>query len=143
MRQIAAGQDAYHRWDCKFRQSLLPSRVLLSASQGDFGASLPTTFRATARRVPFVLPRRPLADRCTRFPPRSYSYHGRCRAPALGARSIPMVPLRGTRVTPFGRLYEVVVLVDGLNGATSPVATVWLVDGDLPPRLVSTWVDIP
>jgi len=52
-------------------------------------------------------------------------------------------PVRGTRVTPFGLLYEVVVLVDGLNGATSPVATVWLVDGDLPPRLVSTWVDIP
>jgi len=36
-----------------------------------------------------------------------------------------------------------VVLVDGLNGATAPVAAIWIIEGDLPPRLVSTWVDIP
>jgi hypothetical protein len=52
-------------------------------------------------------------------------------------------PVRGTRITPFGVLYDIVVLVDGLNGATSPVVTIWLVKGDRPPQLVSTWVDIP
>ena len=52
-------------------------------------------------------------------------------------------PVLGTRITPFGVLYEVVVLVDGLNGATAPVAAIWIIEGDLPPRLVSTWVDIP
>jgi hypothetical protein len=52
-------------------------------------------------------------------------------------------PVRGTRITPFGVLYEIVVLVDGLNGATSPVVTIWLVKGGRPPQLVSTWVDIP
>jgi hypothetical protein len=36
-------------------------------------------------------------------------------------------PVRGTRITPFGVLYDVVVLIDGLNGSTQPVATVWLV----------------
>jgi hypothetical protein len=52
-------------------------------------------------------------------------------------------PVLGTRSTPFGVLYEVVVLVDGLSGATAPVAAIWIIEGDLPPRLVSTWVDIP
>lgn len=56
---------------------------------------------------------------------------------------VAAAPVTGTRITPFGTLYEVVVLVDGLNGATMPVATIWIVEGDLPPRLVSTWVDIP
>jgi uncharacterized protein DUF6883 len=51
--------------------------------------------------------------------------------------------VRGTRITPHGVLYDVVVLIDGLNGATQRVATIWLVAGDRPPRLVSTWVDIP
>jgi uncharacterized protein DUF6883 len=52
-------------------------------------------------------------------------------------------PVTGTRMTPVGVLYEVVVHVDGLNGATMPVATIWIVERDLPPRLVSTWVNIP
>jgi hypothetical protein len=53
-------------------------------------------------------------------------------------------PVRGTRITPFGTLYDVVVvLVDGLNGSTHPVATVWLVADEDVPRLVSSWVDIP
>lgn len=39
--------------------------------------------------------------------------------------------------------YEVVMLVDGLNGATAPVAAIWIIEGDVPPRLVLTWVDIP
>ena len=52
-------------------------------------------------------------------------------------------PVRATRITPFGVLYDVLILVDGLNGATAPVATIWIVDGNRPPRLVSAWVDIP
>ena len=52
-------------------------------------------------------------------------------------------PVSGTRITPFGVNYDVTVLVDGLNGATHPVATIWFVERDRPPRLISTWVDIP
>src|SRR5215212_2892152 len=37
------------------------------------------------------------------------------------------------------RPLRVLVLVDGLNGATQRVAKIWLVAGDRPPRLVSTW----
>jgi len=51
--------------------------------------------------------------------------------------------VQGTRITPFGVLYEVVVLVDGLNSANHPVATIWLVEREGAPRLVSAWVDIP
>jgi hypothetical protein len=40
-------------------------------------------------------------------------------------------------------LYEGVVLVDGLNGETVPVARIWIVGVDAPPRLVLTWMDIP
>lgn len=49
------------------------------------------------------------------------------------------VPVRGTRMTPFGVLYEIVLSIDGLNGATHPVMTIWLAEPDAPPRLVSTW----
>jgi len=52
-------------------------------------------------------------------------------------------PVRSTRITPFGVAYEVVVPVDGLNGATHPVVTTWIVAGAAPPRVTSTWVDIP
>ena len=51
--------------------------------------------------------------------------------------------VRGTRVTPFGVAYEVVVIVDGLNGRTAPVVTTWMVERDAAPRLTSAWVDIP
>ena len=57
--------------------------------------------------------------------------------------SVAGVPVRGTRMTPFGVMYEIVIPVDGLNGATQPVVTIWIVEADGPPRLVSTWVDIP
>ena len=57
--------------------------------------------------------------------------------------SVAETPARGTRITPFGVLYELVVLVDGLNGSTHPVATVWLVADGRAPRLVTSWVDIP
>lgn len=53
------------------------------------------------------------------------------------------VPVRGTRMTPFGVVYDIVLSVDGLNGATRPVMTIWMVEAGSSPRLVSTWVDIP
>lgn len=52
-------------------------------------------------------------------------------------------PVRATRITPFGVVYDVVLQIDGMNGATHPVATIWLVELQQPPRLVSLWVDIP
>jgi hypothetical protein len=58
-------------------------------------------------------------------------------------QALPTAPVRSTRITPFGAAYEVVVPIDGLNGATLPVVTTWIVEGDAPPRLTSTWVDIP
>jgi hypothetical protein len=57
--------------------------------------------------------------------------------------ALPEAEVRGTRITPFGVGYEVVVMIDGLNGATQPVVTTWIIAGDRPPRLTSTWVDIP
>jgi len=57
--------------------------------------------------------------------------------------ALPEAPVHSTRITPFGISYEVVVTIDGLNGATHPVVTTWIVEGDEPPRLTSTWVDIP
>jgi len=52
-------------------------------------------------------------------------------------------PVRSTRITSFGVAYEVVVLIDGLNGATVPVVTTWIVERGAAPRLTSTWVDVP
>jgi len=57
--------------------------------------------------------------------------------------ALPEAAVRSTRITPFGVTYEVVAMVDGLNGATKPVVTTWIIEGDGPPRLTSTWVDIP
>jgi transposase-like protein len=57
--------------------------------------------------------------------------------------ALPQAPVRSTRITPFGAAYEVVMPIDGLNGATLPVVTTWIVETDAPPRLTSTWVDIP
>ena len=57
--------------------------------------------------------------------------------------ALPEGTVRSTRITPFGIAYEVVVTIDGLNGATMPVVTTWIIEGDAPPRLTSTWVDIP
>ena len=57
--------------------------------------------------------------------------------------ALPEGEVRATRITPFGVGYEVVVMIDGLNGATHPVITTWIVEGDRPPRLTSSWVDIP
>ena len=56
---------------------------------------------------------------------------------------LPGSAVRGTRITPFGVAYEVVVSIDGLNGAAAPVVTTWIVQGSRPPRLTSAWVDVP
>ena len=57
--------------------------------------------------------------------------------------ALPDGIVRGTRITPFGVAYEVVVMIDGPNGRTAPVVTTWMVERDAAPRLTSTWVDIP
>jgi hypothetical protein len=49
-------------------------------------------------------------------------------------------PVSAARETSWGSLYEVVVAVEGLNGEMRQVATVWLVAGDEPPRLVTAYV---
>jgi hypothetical protein len=56
---------------------------------------------------------------------------------------LPEGEVRSTHITPFGIAYEVIVMIDGLNGRTVPVVTTWMVAPDTPPRLTSTWVDIP
>jgi hypothetical protein len=57
--------------------------------------------------------------------------------------AVRSAPVQATRITPFGVAYEVIVEVEGLNGATARVVTTWIVRGDEPPRLTSTWVDVP
>jgi hypothetical protein len=57
--------------------------------------------------------------------------------------SVRGAPVKATRITPFGVAYEVVVEVEGLNGATAPVMTTWIVQEGEPPHLTSTWVDLP
>jgi hypothetical protein len=53
-------------------------------------------------------------------------------------------PVSAARDTPWGRLYEVVVPIEGLNGRTRRVMTVWLVAsaGDAP-RFVTGYVVEP
>ena len=49
-------------------------------------------------------------------------------------------PVSSVRETPSGGLYELVLAVDGRNGQTRRVMTVWLVAGEEPPRLVTAYV---
>jgi hypothetical protein len=42
--------------------------------------------------------------------------------------ALPEAEVRGNRITPFGIGYEVVVMIDGLNGATHPVVTTSVVE---------------
>lgn len=56
---------------------------------------------------------------------------------------LPDGEVRSTHVTAFGIAYEVIVMIDGLNGRTAPVVTTWIVATNATPRLTSTWVDIP
>jgi len=57
--------------------------------------------------------------------------------------ALPDGEVRSTHVTPFGIAYEVIVMIDGLNGRTVQVVTTWIVASGAAPRLTSTWVDIP
>ena len=57
--------------------------------------------------------------------------------------AVSSAPVKATRITPFGVAYEIVIEVEGINGATAPVVTRWILRGDEPPRLTSTWVDVP
>lgn len=55
-------------------------------------------------------------------------------------------PVTRIDVDAFGTRYEVVVSVDGLNGATVPVVSAWFVPHEPPeaaPRLASTYVFRP
>ncbi len=53
-------------------------------------------------------------------------------------------PVSGVRaVPPWGLQYEVVVMIDGLNGETHPVITAWIIEGDTGnPRLITLYVDV-
>ena len=129
--------------------------VALGVRTGPYAAGV-SSFPRLPRAAEAVVPRDKLADYAL-DPQHSRGRHkARVFASALGIRQadwrylrdqllegVVDGPVRGTRITPFGVLYDVVVLVDGLNGATAPVATIWIVEDDGPPRLVSTWVDIP
>jgi hypothetical protein len=57
--------------------------------------------------------------------------------------ALPQAPVHSPRITPFGVAYEVVVPIDGLNGAAAPVVTTWIVERSAPPRLTTMWVDVP
>ena len=53
-------------------------------------------------------------------------------------------PVASVRETAWGRLYEAVVPVEGLNGETGRVMTVWLVESEgEPPRFVTGYVAEP
>ena len=57
---------------------------------------------------------------------------------------IVAAPVTSVRDTPWGRLYEAVVRVVGLNGQTRRVMTVWLVPpAEEPPRFVTGYVVDP
>ena len=59
---------------------------------------------------------------------------------------VQTAPISRIEVKPDGTGYEVIVSVDGLNGATAPVKSGWFIDAepaDAPPRLTSAYVDIP
>jgi hypothetical protein len=45
--------------------------------------------------------------------------------------------------SPHGLEYEVRLPIDGLNGETHTVVTGWLVAEDQPPRLLTTYVEVP
>lgn len=54
-------------------------------------------------------------------------------------------PVIGVRTEgPWGWLYEVRMQIDGLNGQTHPVTTVWFSEaGTGPPRLTTAYVAVP
>ncbi len=55
-------------------------------------------------------------------------------------------PVVAVRESAWGRSYEVESLVDGLNGRSLPVVSIWFIDRNLSaalPRLVTCYVAIP
>jgi hypothetical protein len=54
---------------------------------------------------------------------------------------LPDAPVSGIRQTAWGRDYEVVIWIDGLNGERKPVVTAWHVEGAEPPDLITTYVE--
>lgn len=58
--------------------------------------------------------------------------------------AIPTAAVATVRVISFGTLYDVPILVEGLNGQTHEVTTAWFVaNDDDRPKLVSTYVNVP
>lgn len=60
-------------------------------------------------------------------------------------RALESAPVTGVRLAgPWGMLYEVRIDIDGLNGQTHPIITVWFSrDGIGAPTLTTTYVDVP
>jgi hypothetical protein len=57
---------------------------------------------------------------------------------------LPECPVTRITPTPWGACYEVVMMIDGRNGAQHPVITAWFIAPRGPvPRLASAYVDIP
>ena len=58
--------------------------------------------------------------------------------------AVPSATVATVRVRRFGTLYDVPILVEGLNGQTHEVTTAWIVKPDDDrPKLVSTYVNVP
>ena len=53
-------------------------------------------------------------------------------------------PVSNVQVSSYGVLYEVPILIQGLNGASHEVITAWIVEGKIPaPRLTNAYVNVP
>ena len=53
---------------------------------------------------------------------------------------LPDCPVAAIRLEPWGRLYEVRMTIDGLNGESHRVLTAWALEGDKPPSLATLYV---
>ncbi len=51
-------------------------------------------------------------------------------------------PVKAITSTPYGLRCSVVLQIEGRNGERHDVLTGWLVEGDLPPRLITAYVDL-
>jgi hypothetical protein len=54
--------------------------------------------------------------------------------------SLPDCPVAAIRLEPWGRLYEVRMTIDGLNGESRRVLTAWALIGNEPPSLATLYV---
>jgi hypothetical protein len=58
--------------------------------------------------------------------------------------AVPSAAVATVRVISWGTLYDVPILVEGLNGETHEVTTAWIVETeDAAPKLVSAYVNVP